>query len=76
MLGELINRAILEDLAGATVFRRGEEYFSAGAVERLRATDDKVTARVEGTETYQVELRDEDDGELAYECTCPHAADG
>ncbi len=76
MLGELITREILEDLAGATVFRRGEEYFSAGAVERLRATDDNVTARVEGTETYQVELRDEDDGELAYECTCPHAADG
>jgi len=76
MLDKLITRAILEDLAGAAVFRRGDEYFAAGAVERLRATDDKVTARVEGTETYQVELRDGDDGELAYDCTCPHAADG
>lgn len=71
----LITLAVLEDLAGTTAFRRGEEYFSVGAVGRLRATDDKVTARVEGTETYQVELRD-DDGDLAYDCTCPRAADG
>jgi len=75
MLDELITRATLEDLAGTTAFRRGEEYFSVGAVDRLRATDDKVTAKVEGTETYQIELRD-DDGDLAYDCTCPRAADG
>ena len=71
----LITRAVLEELAGTTAFQRGEEYFSAGAVERLRVSGDKITARVEGTETYQVELRD-DDGELAYDCTCPRAADG
>ncbi len=57
-----------------TSFRRGEEYFSVGAVGRLRAADDRITARVEGTETYQVELRD--DGDLAYDCTCPRAAEG
>lgn len=71
----LITRAMLEDLAGTAAFRRGEEYFSVGAVSRLRTTDDKVTAKVEGTETYQVELWD-DDGDLAYDCTCPRAADG
>ncbi len=71
----LITPAVLETLAGTTAFRRGEEYFSVGAVGRLRATDDKVTAKVEGTETYQVELRD-GDGDLAYDCTCPRAADG
>jgi len=75
MLIELITRASLEDIAGGTAFGRGEAYFSAGAVGRLRVTDDEVTARVEGTETYQVELRD-DDGDLAYDCTCPRAADG
>jgi uncharacterized Zn finger protein len=75
MEDSLITRAVLEDLAGAAVFRRGEEYFSAGAVSRLRAANDKITARVEGTEIYQVELRD-DDGELGCDCTCPHAADG
>lgn len=75
MLDELITRATLEDLAGTTAFRRGEEYFSVGAVGCFRADADKVTAKVEGTETYQVELRD-DDGDLAYDCTCPRAADG
>jgi uncharacterized Zn finger protein len=75
MLDDLISRATLEDLAGTTAFRRGEEYFSVGAVGRLRATDDKVTAKVEGTETYQVELCD-DEGDLACDCTCPRAADG
>jgi uncharacterized Zn finger protein len=75
MLDDLISRANLEDLAGTAAFRRGEEYFSVGAVGRLRAADNKITARVEGTETYQIELRD-DDGDLAYDCTCPRAADG
>lgn len=75
MLDELITRAALEDYAGSKVFQRGEAYFSGGAVSRLRATDGKIAAKVAGTETYRVELRD-DGGELAYDCTCPHAADG
>lgn len=54
------------------LFLRGEEYFSVGAVQRLRAADDKVSAKVEGSETYQVELRD-DDGELACGCFPPEA---
>lgn len=75
MLSKLITRSTLDDLAGGTAFRRGEEYLSVGAVGRLRATDDKITAKVEGTETYQVELKN-DNGELACDCTCPRAADG
>lgn len=74
-LDDLISGAALEDLAGTTAFRRGEEYFSAGAVGRMRVTDDKVAARVEGNEIYRVELRTVD-GDLAYDCTCPRAADG
>ena len=74
MLHHLISRAALEHLADTTTFRRGEEYFSVGAVGRLRITDGKVTAKVKGTETYQVELRD-DDGDLGYNCTCPRAED-
>ena len=75
-LGDLITRAALEELAGTAAYRRGEEYFSAGVVERLLATDDRVAARVEGTEIYRVELRRADDGELGYDCTCPRAGDG
>ena len=73
MLATLINRNALEFLAGGTAFRRGEEYFSVGAVGRLRAQENNVSAKVEGTETYQVELRNEE-GELAADCTCPRAA--
>src|SRR3990170_270813 len=75
MLVELISLAALEDLAGTTAFQRGAQYLAGGAVGRLRVTNDKITARVEGTETYQVELRD-GGGDLAYDCTCPRAADG
>jgi tetratricopeptide (TPR) repeat protein len=75
VLSKLITRSTLDDLAGGAAFLRGEEYFSVGAVGRLRAIDDKITAKVEGSETYQVELW-EDNGELAYDCTCPRAADG
>lgn len=75
MFDELISRATLEDFAGSTAFRRGEEYFSLGTVNRLRTADDKITAKVQGSESYQVELWN-DDGELAGDCTCPRAADG
>lgn len=75
MLDELISRTTLEDFAGTTAFRRGETYFSIGAVGSLRTTDDKITATVEGSASYQVELRD-DEGDLAYDCSCPRAADG
>lgn len=44
MLDELITREILKKLGDAAAFIRGEEYFSAGAVDRLRATGDKITA--------------------------------
>jgi uncharacterized Zn finger protein len=75
VLATLINRNALEALAGGTAFRRGEEYLSVGAVGRLRVQENKVSAKVEGTETYQVELWDEE-GELAGDCTCPRAGDG
>ncbi|MBL0353227.1 MAG: SWIM zinc finger family protein [Dechloromonas sp.] len=75
MTTDLLTPAILESLAGAAAFRRGEEYFSGGAVGPLRLTDDTISARVQGSEAYQVELRD-DDGDLAWGCTCPRAADG
>lgn len=74
MFDQLISRAQLEDLAGRAVFARGEAYFDAGAVARLRITADKLTANVSGSETWRVELRDA--GELDGGCTCPHAANG
>jgi uncharacterized Zn finger protein len=72
---DLITPAVLESLASSSAFRRGEAYFSVGAVGRLRLTDDRIAALVEGSQSYQVELRD-NRGELAGDCSCPRAAAG
>lgn len=74
-LTTLINRGALEAVAGSTAFRRGEEYFADGAVGRLRVREDKVSAKVEGTDTFQVELWGET-GKLVAHCTCPRSGDG
>jgi uncharacterized Zn finger protein len=55
MLDDLITRKSLQDLAGTTTFRRGEAHFSNEAVSRVRVAEEKVSARVEGSDTYQVD---------------------
>lgn len=75
MLDAVITVDSLKKQAGSTVFRRGQDYFSHGAVGRLRVIGNRVKARVAGTEVYEVELWD-DTGRLGYDCTCPHAAEG
>jgi uncharacterized Zn finger protein len=77
MLDKVITPNNLKKIAGTTAFQRGEEYFVSGFVERLLTAEQKVSARVVGTETYRVKLwADENDGDLSYDCTCPRAADG
>lgn len=75
MLADLITRKALQDLAGTVTFKRGEEYFANEAVSRLRIAEEKVSARVEGSDTYHVELWN-DDGDLDYECSCPQGDEG
>ena len=75
MLADLITRKSLHDLAGTSTFQRGEEYFANEAVSRVRVVEEKVSARVEGSDTYQVELWN-DDGDLDYECSCPQGDEG
>ena len=75
MLDKLITPNTLAGLAGTAAFAKGQTYFSAGAVNRLLAVDDTITARVDGTEAYRVVLR-ERNGKLTGDCTCPRAADG
>lgn len=76
MLDDLISSAALERLAGPAAFERGKAYFSTDAVQRLRATEKQVTATVQGTHPYQVQLRSDDAAELVCHCACPRAADG
>ena len=65
----------LLELADERSYARGEAYFEEGRVVSLTENLNVVTGRVQGTETYQVELRVED-GELASSCSCPWAAEG
>ncbi|MBK1718911.1 SWIM zinc finger family protein [Thiocystis violacea] len=75
MFSDVITIARLENLAGKKVFWRGQDYFASDAVGRVRVIGDRIKARVQGSEVYEVELW-EDDGQLGSDCSCPHAADG
>lgn len=72
---ELISPSVLHSLAGSQAFQLGQTYFEDGAVHKLSITEDAVRASVEGTVTYRVVLRAEDD-ELSSSCSCPRAGDG
>jgi hypothetical protein len=66
--------AVLRDIAGDAVFRRGEEYVRSGRVEILSDNGDNLRARVAGTEIYRATLRGRG-GNFAGECSCPAFAD-
>jgi len=74
-LADLISRPALEELAGDRSFERGLAYFRDGAVERLVCHDNRVTARVVGTDKYTVKLWP-DGRRLDRSCTCPMGQDG
>lgn len=59
MLDRLITRSTLKNLAGATAFARGEDYYTSGLVGDVRDAGDTISARVEGSESYRVKLWDE-----------------
>jgi uncharacterized Zn finger protein len=62
-------------MAGGRSFERGVEYFERSRVGTLVEHEGRVTATVEGTHLYRVELRRDSDG-LDYSCTCPVGDDG
>jgi hypothetical protein len=66
--------AVLRDMAGDTVFWRGEDYVRSGRVELLSDDGDDLRARVAGTEIYRATLRGRG-GSFAGECSCPAFAE-
>lgn len=72
---DLLSREALLATASAACFARGEEYFSEGLVERLRELPGVITAKVRGTEVYEVRIATARD-RLEFDCTCPLADDG
>src|SRR3954447_3379136 len=57
------------------VKQRGQEYFEDGAVRITHAADDRISARVQGTDRYNVKIRWDQDGRLDLRCTCPYFQD-
>jgi len=74
-LADRITESTLEELAGDRYFERGLAYFRHGAVSRLRAGEEAISARVRGTRPYTVRLW-VDGRELRWDCTCPLGRDG
>ena len=70
-----LSDAVVSDLAGATVFARGQAYFAEGRVRTREATATQVAADVRGTVSSRTRLWFDDD-RLQGACTCPHAAEG
>lgn len=55
---------------------RGRDYWRAGAVKNLHCTQEKITADVEGTRLYRVEITLAGDAVATMSCTCPFAKEG
>ncbi|MFE9633524.1 SWIM zinc finger domain-containing protein [Streptomyces sp. NPDC006463] len=64
----------LRRLAGARSFERGLGYLSG--VSRLEIGYETITATVDGSDAYEVELTEDEDGGLTGWCDCPYGQDG
>ena len=58
------------------ILERGENYWKNGYVTKLRRDLDTITAVVDGTEYYEVEIDMDGDEVVSVSCTCPYAEDG
>ncbi len=74
-LKRLLTRDVLRRRAGQRSYERGVGYASAGKVRNLVREGNAITATVRGTHPYTATLG-VIEGELEYDCDCPHAADG
>ncbi len=58
------------------ILARGRDYWKDGAVHDLETDGERITALVDGTEEYEVEIELDDDSIRDLSCTCPYAEDG
>jgi hypothetical protein len=56
-----------------TILQRGRQYYRSGRVVDLGEDEEGIwSAKVEGTETYDVDIQQEATGQLSATCTCPY----
>ncbi len=69
----MFTEADLEALVPRKIFERGSAYYyEDNAVGHIRRTGDVLKAKVEGTETYRVELTIRADKPPKIYCDCPY----
>src|SRR5689334_7651717 len=69
-LAEVLNSALLRQMAGARTYGRGVDYYEGGLVRSLTEHNGTVTAIVRGTHSYRIKLWVEQ-ASLNYSCNCP-----
>lgn len=80
-IDDLISRLTWGDLEhafGATILKRGQDYFEQGFVRELyRMGEHEIIATVRGTRDYitAVAISDEDEDVFSSECSCPYEDD-
>ena len=65
-----------KELFSSRILDRGFDYYLCNAVSHLEVSEDCVTAKVAGTENYQVEIYFDYDEIVDMYCSCPYAEDG
>lgn len=73
---EVLTRETLQHYAGSRSYTAGVKYARDGAVTGLVASEQMLTALVQGTETYRVQLEIDPEGDLIADCSCPYGAEG
>lgn len=65
-----------QELFSDRIYERGLAYYEDEAVHDIERTKNKITAAVDGSDTYTVTLHVKDDAVYNMTCTCPYAAKG
>ncbi len=67
-----ITDELIKKSCSPTIYKRGMEYFKEGRVHLRRREEDTLTAVVDGSELYNVQVKFKEDQIKDYFCTCPY----
>lgn len=65
-----------KDMFAPHILKRGEAYCDEGAVTLEEISEEEITAVVEGSQLYEVQISLDHRRVNGMDCTCPYAADG
>ena len=65
-----------EDYFDSLILSRGKKYYKENRILDIWCQDDLVTAYIDGSEIYRIELRIDDKKLNSFYCSCPYSEDG